>query len=159
MTKSVAVIGAGIVGVSTALWLIRDGHRVTLIDRLGPGEGTSYGNGGVLASCSIVPVTMPGLVRKSPRMLFSRNQPLFLKWRYLPRLLPWLSKYLRHANEVDARRIAAALMPIVGDSLADHRALAGGTRAERWIVPSDYLFIYGQPHPLRKRLARLVDSP
>ncbi len=143
MTKSVAVIGAGIVGVSTALWLIRDGHKVTLIDRLEPGEGTSYGNGGVLASCSIVPVTVPGLVRKSPRMLFSRNQPLFLKWRYLPRLLPWLSKYLRHANEVDARRIAAALMPIVGDSLADHQALAGGTRAERWIVPSDYLFIYG----------------
>ena len=142
MTGSVAVIGAGIVGVSTALWLVRDGHRVTLIDRSEPGEGTSYGNGGVLASCSIVPVTVPGLVRKAPRMLMSRSQPLFLKWPYLPRLAPWLAKYLSHANEEDTRRIAAALMPIVGESLAEHQALAGGTRAERWIVPSDYLFIY-----------------
>ncbi len=142
MTSTVAVIGAGIVGTSTALWLVRDGHNVILIDRSGPGEGTSYGNGGVLASCSIVPVTVPGLIRKAPWMLMSRNKPLFLKWAYLPRLAPWLSKYLRHANAGEARRIAAALLPIIGDSLADHLALAGGTRAERWIVPSDYLFIY-----------------
>jgi D-amino-acid dehydrogenase len=52
--RSVAVIGAGIVGVATALWLRRDGHAVTLIDRAEPGEGASYGNGGVLASVSIV---------------------------------------------------------------------------------------------------------
>ena len=48
--RHVAVIGAGIVGVSAAIWLLRDGHRVTLIDRQGPAEGTSHGNGGVLAS-------------------------------------------------------------------------------------------------------------
>ncbi len=142
MTKTVAVIGAGIVGVSTALWLVRDAHEVILIDRSAPGEGTSYGNGGVLASCSIVPITVPGLLRRAPRMLLSRSQPLFLRWTYLPRLIPWLSKYLSHANAEDVQRIANALMPIVGDSLADHQALAAGTRAERWIVPSDYLFIY-----------------
>lgn len=142
MSKTVVIIGAGIVGVSTALWLQRDGHQVILIDRGEPGEGTSYGNGGVLASCSIVPVTGPGLIRKAPYMALSRNQPLFLKWGYLPRLMPWLAKYLRHANAADTRRIATALKEIVGDSLADHQALAGGTRAEKWIVPSDYLFIY-----------------
>ena len=142
MTISVAVIGSGIVGVSTALWLVRDGHSVTLIDRSGPGEGASFGNGGVLAGCSIVPVTVPGLIRKAPRMLMSPDQPLFLRWAYLPRMVPWLSGYLSNANERDVRRIAAALLPIVRDSLADHRALADGTRAERWIVPSDYLFIY-----------------
>ncbi len=138
----VIVVGAGIVGVSTALWLQRDGHAVTLIDRLGPGEGTSHGNGGVLASCSIVPVTVPGLLRKAPRMLFSPDQPLFLKWGYLPKLAPWLIRYLRHANADAVRRRAAALMPIIGDSLADHQALAAGTRAEKWLVPSDYLFVY-----------------
>ena len=56
--RTVAIVGAGIVGVSTALWLQRDGHRVILIDRKGPGEGTSHGNGGVLASCAVVPVTV-----------------------------------------------------------------------------------------------------
>lgn len=140
--KTVAIIGAGIVGVSTALWLQRDGHDVILIDKLGPAEGTSYGNGGVLASCSIVPVTVPGLLKKAPGMLFDSNQPLFLKWSYLPRLLPWLVKYLRHANADDTKRIASAIHGIVGDSLADHQALARGTAAEAWIVPSDYLFLY-----------------
>ncbi|MFC3614809.1 NAD(P)/FAD-dependent oxidoreductase [Lutimaribacter marinistellae] len=140
--KTVAVIGAGIVGVSTAIWLQRDGHKVILIDREGPAAGASHGNGGVLASCSIIPVTTPGLLGKAPKMLLSPDQPLFLKWGYLPKLLPWLVKYLRTANAEDVRKRAAALSSIIGDSLADHQALAAGTGAERWIVPSDYLFLY-----------------
>ncbi|MCG6904671.1 MAG: FAD-dependent oxidoreductase [Rhodobacter sp.] len=142
MSRTIAIIGAGIVGVSTAIWLQRDGHKVILIDRAGPAEGTSYGNGGVLASCSFIPVTGPGLIAKAPRMALDRNQPLFVKWGYMPRLLPWLIKYLRHANADDTRRIATAIREIVGDSLADHQALAAGTGAEKWIVPSDYLYIY-----------------
>ncbi|WP_425080564.1 NAD(P)/FAD-dependent oxidoreductase [Ruegeria arenilitoris] len=140
--KTIAIIGAGIVGVSTAVWLQRDGHDVILIDKAGPGEGTSHGNGGVLASCSIIPVTVPGLLQKAPKMLFDPSQPLFLKWGYVPKLLPWLLRYLKHANASDVERIAAALTPIVGDSLNDHKALAHGTGAEKWIVPSDYLFLY-----------------
>ena len=138
----VAVIGAGIVGVSTAIWLQRGGADVVLIDRIGPAAGASYGNGGVLASCSIVPVTVPGLLARAPRMLFDPGQPLFLKWSYLPRLLPWLRRYLGHCNAGDVGRIATALMPIVGDSLADHQTLSAGTGAEKWLVPSDYVFAY-----------------
>ncbi|MFT6912808.1 MAG: D-amino-acid dehydrogenase [Paracoccaceae bacterium] len=141
--KTIAIVGAGIVGVSAAIWLQREGHKVMLIDRGAPGDGTSYGNGGVLASVAIVPVTGPGLIAKAPRMLFDPNQPLFLKWGYLPKLMPWLVKYLRHANAEDATRIAAALAPIIGDSLADHQALSAGTGAEKWIVPGDYVFGYG----------------
>ena len=59
MEKSdIIIIGAGIAGVSTALEL-QKGLSVTLIDKSGPAEGASYGNGGVLASCSVVPVTTP----------------------------------------------------------------------------------------------------
>jgi len=140
--RTVAVIGAGIVGVSTAIWLQREGHDVVLIDRKGPAEGTSHGNGGVLASCAVVPVTVPGLLAKAPRMLFDPNQPLFLRWAHLPKLAPWLYRYIRHANAASAHARAAALTPIIGDSLADHQALAEGTGAERWLVPSDYLFLY-----------------
>lgn len=142
MTGPVVVIGAGIVGVAAAIWLQRDGREVVLVDRDGPGEGASYGNGGVLASSSIVPVTTPGLLSKAPVMLFHPGRPLFLKWRYLPKLTPWLVRYLRHCRADEARRIAAALHPIVGDSLADHQALAAGTAAEKWIVPSDFVFLY-----------------
>ncbi|KIC36510.1 NAD(P)/FAD-dependent oxidoreductase [Leisingera sp. ANG-M7] len=140
--KTVAIIGAGIVGVSAAIELQRDGHQVILIDGKGPGEGTSHGNGGILASCSIVPVTGPGLWKKAPKMLLDANQPLFMRWGYLPKLAPWLMKYMSHANAADTARIAAALAPIVGDSLADHQALAAGTGAERHLRPSDYLFLY-----------------
>ncbi len=140
--KNIAIIGAGIVGVSAATWLQRAGHNVTLIDRLGPGEGTSYGNAGVLASCACVPVTVPGLIGKAPRMLFDKNAPLFLKWGYLPKLLPWLVKYLGHANRTDVEHTAKALFGIVGNSLEEHQALAKGTNAEKWIVPSEYLYLY-----------------
>ncbi|MEZ5873064.1 MAG: FAD-binding oxidoreductase [Nitratireductor sp.] len=140
--KTVAVIGAGIVGVSTAIWLQRSGHQVILIDKAGPASGTSYGNGGVLASCSIVPVTVPGLLRKAPKMLLDPNQPLFLKWPYLPKLAPWLIRYLSNAKADKVRHRAAALTHIIGDSLADHQALAEGTDAQKWITPSDYLFLY-----------------
>ncbi|MBS0126158.1 NAD(P)/FAD-dependent oxidoreductase [Thetidibacter halocola] len=139
---TVAVVGAGIVGVATALWLARDGHRVVLIDKAGPGAGASSGNAGVLASCAVVPVTEPGLWRQIPRMLLDRDAPLFLRKTYLPRLIPWLMRYMSHATDAEARRIAQALFPIVGDSLNDHQALAAGTPAERWLVPSDYVYLY-----------------
>ena len=140
--KTVAVIGAGIVGVSAAIWLLRDGHKVILIDREGPAAGASHGNGGVLASCSVVPVTVPGLLRKAPGMLFSPDQPLFLKWGYLPKLVPWLVQYLRNANAKSVEHRAAAMAQIIGDSLADHEALAAGTEARKYIVPTDYFYLY-----------------
>jgi D-amino-acid dehydrogenase len=138
----VVVIGAGIVGVSTAIWLQREGHDVTLIDRGEPGEGTSYGNGGVLASCSIVPVTVPGLLGKAPRMLLDPRQPLFVKWRHLPKLAPWLRRYLGHCTPEQTRRTADALFALIGDSLADHQALAEETGAEAFVRPCDYLYAY-----------------
>ncbi len=142
MAKTVAIIGAGIVGVSTAIWLQRSGCDVILIDKAGPAEGTSFGNGGVLASCAIVPVTGPGLIRKAPGMLFSRDQPLFLRWSYLPKLLPWLIRYLKNANASDTKRIAESIAGVTLDSLSEHQEIANGTGAEKWIAPSDYLYLY-----------------
>ncbi len=138
----VVVIGAGIVGVSTAIWLHRAGLPVLLIDRKEPGEGASFGNAGVLASSSIVPVTVPGLIAKAPRMLLDPAQPLFLKWSYLPRLLPWLARYLSHCSRAETERIAAALAPLIGTSVEDHRALAQGTGAERYIIETPYCAVY-----------------
>ena len=140
--KTVAVIGAGIVGVATAVWLQRDGFDVVLIDKAGPAEGTSYGNAGVLASCSIVPVTVPGLMMKAPGMVFDPMSPLFLKWGYVPRLMPWLMRYMANATVKANRRVATALTALLADSLEQHQALAAGTPAEKWIVPSDYVFVY-----------------
>ncbi|MCA0997721.1 NAD(P)/FAD-dependent oxidoreductase [Alloyangia pacifica] len=142
MKKTVAVIGAGIVGVSTAIALLRDGHEVMLIDREGPATGTSHGNGGVLAAAAVLPVPGPGLWAKAPKMLLDPDQPLFLRWSYLPKLLPWLRRYMGEASAEAALRRARAIAPLIGDSLADHQALATGTPAEKWLVPGDYVYAY-----------------
>jgi glycine/D-amino acid oxidase-like deaminating enzyme len=141
--KQVIVIGAGIVGSASAIWLRRQGHEVTLIDRGEPGMGASYGNGCILAACSVAPVTAPGLLFKGPGYLANPNFPLFLRWGYLPRLVPWLVKYLSHANAADSRRISQGLTHIIADSLAQHQDLARGTRAEKWVRESEYSFAYG----------------
>jgi D-amino-acid dehydrogenase len=137
-----AIIGAGIVGVATALWLRREGWEVALVDPLGPAGGASFGNGGVLAACAMVPVTVPGLPMKAPRMLLDPESPLFLRWSYLPRLAPWLVKYLRQCAPERVAETAAAMAPLVGDTVAEHQALAGDTPAARWLVPCDYAYLY-----------------
>lgn len=137
------IAGAGIVGVSTGIWLRRFSDAiVTIIDRLPPGEGTSHGNAGVLAACSVVPVTSPGLVRKAPRLLLDSDSPLFLRWGYLPKLVPWLIKYLSNANDADTRRIADGLTTIVADTVEQHHALVATTDAAHWVQESDYSFAY-----------------
>ena len=136
------VIGAGIVGAATAIWLRRAGHEVTLIDKGEPGMGASYGNGCILASCAIVPVTTPGLLPKGPKYLIDPNFPLFMRWSYAPKLVPWLVKYLSHANDGDTRRIAKGLTHVIGDSVEQHQALTRGTPAVKWVQESDYCFAY-----------------
>ena len=125
MTKTVAIVGAGIVGVSTAIWALRDGHKVILIDREGPAAGTSFGNGGVLASAAVIPVSTPGLLRKAPAMLLDPNEPLFLKWRYTPKLIPYLMKFLRYTSEEAVRVRAKAMKEIIGEIWAFLAVLLG----------------------------------
>ena len=140
----VAVVGAGIVGVSAAEWLRRDGHAVTLIDRNDPGDPaqTSFGNAGILAAASIVPVPVPGLVGKIPKMLLDPNSPLHLRWSYLPRLLPWLIPFLRRANTGDVRATAEALATLLGDTVEQHQALSAGTPAAALITLGRYTHLY-----------------
>lgn len=141
--KHVIIAGAGIVGVSTGIWLRRFcDAQVTIIDRLPPGEGTSHGNAGVIAACSVAPVTAPGLVRKAPKMLMNPDFPLFMRWRYLPKLMPWLIKYLKTANDPDTRRISKGLVTIVGDSVDQHKSLTADTDAAHWVTDTDYSFAY-----------------
>ena len=67
----VAVIGAGFIGLSCAYWLMREGHRVTIFDPQGPGEGASYGNAGTFANYACIPVNNPDVFRNLPRFLLS----------------------------------------------------------------------------------------
>jgi glycine/D-amino acid oxidase-like deaminating enzyme len=138
----IVVVGAGIVGVSTAIWLRRSGHEVTLIDKDKPGQAASYGNAGLLAQWAIVPVTTPGLQKTALKYVFDRNSPLFLRWSYLPKVAPWLLKFVAHANDTDAHKAASGLVPILGDAVEQHKHLAKGTSAENRLIESAYSFAY-----------------
>jgi len=125
--RHVAVIGAGIVGAACAIELLRDGHRVTLIEPGNPGgeQAASYGNGAWLSPSSVVPPSMPGLWRKVPGFLADPLGPLAIRWPYLLSLAPWLARFVRAGSTVArVEAIARALRPLVADAPERHRALA-----------------------------------
>lgn len=138
----ILVAGAGIVGVSCAIWLQRAGHDVTIVDRAGPASGTSHGNAGVLAAAAILPVTTPDLYKTAPAMLMRRDSPLFLRWRYLPKLLPFLAKYLGYATETHVTYYARSMHQLLHDTYDQHMALARGTGAEQFVGAEDYCYGY-----------------
>lgn len=140
--KHILIAGAGIVGVSSAIWLQRAGCRVTIVDRTGPASGTSHGNAGVLAAGGVVPITVPGLMRKAPSMLFDPSSPLFLRWSYLPKLLPFLIKYMSFATNAHVDHYAKSMSTLLHDAVDQHHALALGTGAEDFVTNEDYCFGY-----------------
>jgi D-amino-acid dehydrogenase len=137
--RSIAVIGAGIVGVSAALYLQRDGHAVTLIDRVGPAAGASYGNAGGVVSTDCMPLGMPGVLARVPAMLMDPTGPLVLRWRYLPRIAPWLvrlvlaSRPSRVEQIADARRALNAGVETAWRSLAAQAGMADLVRPVGWL--------------------------
>ena len=105
----VVVIGTGVVGAATACWLLRDGHEVTLLDRLGPGEATSFGNAGAISPGSVEPLGHPGMLWRVPGWLADPLGPLTIRWRHLPRLAPWLGRLALASTPQRVARIAAEL--------------------------------------------------
>ena len=92
----IGIIGAGIVGVSSALWLQQKGFKVTLIDGNQPGSITSSGNACTIADYGCVPVNDPGLVKRLPQLMFGKNSPLsFDPWHAITHL-PWMLSFLRN---------------------------------------------------------------
>lgn len=140
--QNIAIIGAGIIGISTGLNLARAGHNVTVFDPRGVAGGASFGNAGAMASTGILPLNLPGLAWKAPKMLLDPKQPLFIKWRYLTTIAPWLIRFLSHATPEKAAATSRALYALVGTSYSDHLALSKGTPAEKYLKPSDYLYVY-----------------
>ncbi|HVZ00125.1 MAG TPA: FAD-binding oxidoreductase [Dongiaceae bacterium] len=122
--QNIAVIGAGIVGVSAALHLQRDGHAVTLIDERDPGEGTSKGNAAVVAVESVVPVATPGVLWDVPKYLADPLGPLAIRWSYLPRIAPWLLRFVAASNPRRVEEISVALASILSRATDVHRDFA-----------------------------------
>lgn len=143
--RHVAIIGAGAVGTVSALECLRAGHRVTVVDPGLPGgeQASSYGNAGWLSSHSVIPPAEPGIWKRVPSYLADPLGPLAIRWRYLPRVLPWLVRYVWAART--GRQIAAtarALRTLLADAPRLHADLAAEAGLAHLIERRGLLHVY-----------------
>lgn len=109
MSQKIIVIGAGVVGLACASYLQRDGHQVTLIDRVSPGSSTSFGNAGGIANTFVTPLAMPGLMKKYMKWLFDPEGPVSVRWSYVPQLIPFLWQFWRNCDMARVKQCTEAL--------------------------------------------------
>ncbi|HLZ68089.1 MAG TPA: FAD-dependent oxidoreductase [Aliidongia sp.] len=138
----VAVVGAGVVGLATALHLTDAGREVALIDPNEPGSGASYGNAGTLADYGCVPVGNPGVLRKLPRLLFDGDSPFSLRWAALSALAPWLIRFLRQSGPGRARANAVALADLLGEALPAWQELAAEANVAALFRQNGCLYLF-----------------
>jgi D-amino-acid dehydrogenase len=145
MARHVVVIGAGAVGAASALAALKDGHQVTILDPAEPGgeQAASYGNGCWLSPMSVIPPAVPGIWKKLPKYLSDPLGPLAIRWRYLPRVAPWLIRYLASGwRWEDVAKAAQALRPLVQDAPRLHQALAEQAGVGHLIERRGLMYIY-----------------
>ena len=95
----IGIVGAGIQGISNALFLQKKGFSVTIFDRDEPGSpAASYGNAGHFSPYASVPINRPDVLIDVPAMLLSSTGPLALKWNYVPKMLPWFIQFIRNCT-------------------------------------------------------------
>ena len=110
----VGIIGAGIQGVCTGLFLQKKGYSVTLFDRDDPGSAAaSYGNAGHFSPYASVPVNRPDILIDVPAMLLSSNGPLALKWNYVPKMIPWFLKFFKNCSKKNMMHTAKYMHQIL----------------------------------------------
>jgi glycine/D-amino acid oxidase-like deaminating enzyme len=141
-SPSIHVIGAGIVGICCAWWLRREGFDVTVIEKDLPGDAASLGNSGSIGLASVPPLGMPGMTTKAPRWMLDPMHALTVRWRYLPKALPWFLRFAMNTRHDSVEAIAdarAALLSQAGDAFD---ALLGEIGQRQLIEPRGLLQVF-----------------
>ena len=128
----VGIIGAGIQGVCSALFLQKKGYQIVLFDRDVPGsESASYGNAGHFSPYASIPLNRPDILTDVPAMLLSSTGPLALKWNYVPKMIPWFLKFVKNCSTKNMMHTAKYMHQILDlalpayDELFDEIDLTG----------------------------------
>ncbi len=141
-TPHATIIGAGIAGISTAAFLQRAGFRVTVIDKVPPGEGCSFGNAGGLAFAEVVPAIHPRILLKIPGWLMDPLGPLTIRWSHLPRALPWFLAAGRNAMPDRVKAITEARANLALRVIGDFETLLKAAGSADLISYEDTLRLY-----------------
>jgi D-amino-acid dehydrogenase len=143
----IAIIGAGIIGLTTALRLAAGGREIVVLDANEPGSGASFGNAGVVASYACTPIGNPDVLRNLPGLFFDPESPLAIRPAGLPALLPWLTRFVWQSLPANARRNGRALAPLLKDAIAAWRDLAEQAAVSDLFRHEGCLYVYRDRMP------------
>ncbi len=107
--KNVAIIGGGIIGLSSAYYLVKAGHRVTIFDKGDPSNNCSWENAGMIVPSHFTPLAAPGMISKGIRWMFNSRSPFYVKPRLNKNLLKWGYLFYKHATEKQVEQSIPAL--------------------------------------------------
>ena len=142
MPSKICVVGAGIVGITSALELRQRGHDVVLFDRGAPAEETSFGNAGVLSATSIIPSNNPNVLRALPSLICKRLPYFDYQPAFVLSHLKRLAQFLKYSLPKHAVRLATALRQLQELSLRKHRLLIQQANAGHLLRESGWLRAY-----------------
>ncbi len=138
----IAVIGAGVIGLSCALRLAEAGHEVLLIDPNAAGSGASYGNAGTIADYAVMPVGTPAVLRDLPRLLLDKTSPLAIRRSGIAALMPWLLRFAWQSLPAQAARNAASIAALVADAGALWQDMAQAVGAGDGLRHKGAVYVY-----------------
>ena len=138
---NVTIVGGGIVGVSSALWLRRAGFKVTLVEAGGIGEGSSFGNAGNISPGAVVPYLIPGVLKEAPAWLLNPRGPLAVRPGYFLKVLPWMRAAVKASTREEALKTSRAMHALHGGTFEAYDELTRGTDAATLIERSGQLYV------------------
>ncbi|MGO3345643.1 MAG: NAD(P)/FAD-dependent oxidoreductase [Marinomonas sp.] len=141
----VAIIGAGFVGIATALYLQNQGHQVTLVDPEPFTEGAYYGNACTIATYANIPVATPAILKQIPNLLFNSKSPLSVRWSYLPQLSPWLVRFLMASTASKVENIARELGVLLSHVNRAFEPLFKEVNAQELLEINGTMYLYSSP--------------
>jgi len=120
----IGIIGGGIIGLTSAYYLIKAGHKVTLIDKGSLNEGCSYGNAGMIVPSHFIPLAAPGMISKGIRWMFNSKSPFYVRPSLNPDLFKWGYLFYKHANQANVDKAIPALKELSYYSKSLYQQLA-----------------------------------
>ena len=151
----VAVIGAGVIGCAAAFRLADEGYRVVVADPRPPGSECSSGNAGHVMPYGVAPIALPGTLGRVPHWLSDPLAPFTVRWSYLPRLAPWLARFVAASAPGRVEAISRALAALAAHAIPEMVALAKDAGAEDLLVRQGLLYVFETDRAWRAAAAEI----
>lgn len=108
----IGIIGGGIIGLSSAYYLNKAGHQVTVIDQGDLTDGCSHGNAGMIVPSHFIPLATPGMISKGIKWMFSSTSPFYVRPRLSGDLIKWGYQFYKHSTKDHVTHSIPALKEI-----------------------------------------------